>query len=252
MKNLQKNNNPLENSLNRKSKINKRVAKKPNSRSEESVGKIKKRIRDLKRTLQKGASSAKAKVESERKLRASEYELGERYIDEQEEKHYQKYRTAKFLESKKAERKVKQASKKLEAAENDEQREEWKAKLEEHKIDVLYVKHFPCLLPYISLYEKEKSDTEKNEKIRQEVRQKIKAILDKNGDLDEMAREYRAQYREKMIQIERIPAVRPLNDQEETPKDFTRATKKEASLSASEAPASSSEAIAAKDDFFEF
>ncbi|KAI9253968.1 hypothetical protein BDA99DRAFT_519478 [Phascolomyces articulosus] len=190
---------------------------KNNNNKNDSYGKIKKRIRDLKRTIQRGAKTAKAQIESERRLRALEYELGEKYIDEQQEKFYQKYRTVKFLEFKKAQRKVKRATKAIEEAKDvdEEEKKKLQDKLDECRIDELYTTNYPKTLPYISLYEKEKSNIEKNDKLRNALREKIKQILDRDGDMSELAKEYREQYREKMVKLERIPAVRPLNDQED-------------------------------------
>ncbi|KAI8148519.1 hypothetical protein BJV82DRAFT_592385 [Fennellomyces sp. T-0311] len=192
---------------------------------EESIGRINKRIRDMKRTLQKGAKTAQIKVETERRLRALEYELGERHISNDEEALYQKYRTIKFIELKKAQRKIKQATKALENATNEEERKERQKALEERRIDEMYIMHYPKVLPYISLYEKDKSDTTKNEERRQELRQKIKDLLDNNGDMADLSKEYRQAHREKLVRLKRIPAVRPVTDeQQETPVEKSTAS----------------------------
>ncbi|KAI7849926.1 hypothetical protein BDC45DRAFT_539652 [Circinella umbellata] len=196
-----------------------------NNKKGDSQGKIKKRIRDLKRALKNGPKTAKAKIESERRLRALDYELGEKYIDDHQEKLYQKYRTVKFLELKKAQRRVKTAKKAVEEAETIDEKEQNKLQeaLNKARINELYILHYPKTLPYISLYasneektkqnEKGKSKIEANKKLQREILDKVQQILDKGGDMNELSKEYRERYREMMVEKGNIPAVQPLVDE---------------------------------------
>lgn len=56
-------------------------------------------------------------------------------------------------------------------------------------------------MAYISLYaeEKEQKNVERNVKTRQELKNKIKKILDTHGDFDEISRDYRKQLRQELL-----------------------------------------------------
>ncbi|KAI7868590.1 hypothetical protein BDF14DRAFT_1791908 [Spinellus fusiger] len=189
--------------------------KKPKVRSTQDVGslsKIKKRIRDVQRTLKKGARTAKIRVESERRIRALEYELGEKTIDAQEQKNATSYHKVKHIERKKAERRLVQAETAYkEASEKD--KEAALKQVEERKIDVLYTKHFPKTLPYISLITKESNET------REEVRQKIRESLAAEDDFKDMYKYYRDQCRTWLVKRGQIPAAKPVDVDEEPVKE---------------------------------
>ncbi|CDS08539.1 hypothetical protein LRAMOSA09900 [Lichtheimia ramosa] len=175
--------------------------RKTRKNNKEGLSSIKKRIRDLGRTLKKGTPTAAMRVEVERKLKALEYEYGEKYIDKHEHDLSSKYRSVKLFELKKAQRKVRRAQKALDAAETDEEKKKCEQELEESKIEQLYIEYYPKTMAYISLYaeEKEQKNVERNVKTRQELKNKIKKILDTHGDFDEISREYRKQLRQELL-----------------------------------------------------
>ncbi|KAJ8655150.1 hypothetical protein O0I10_009185 [Lichtheimia ornata] len=175
--------------------------RKTRKNNKEGLSSIKKRIRDLGRTLKKGTPTAAMRVEVERKLKALEYEYGEKYIDKHEHELSSKYRSVKHFELKKAERKVRRAQKALDAAETDEEKKKHEQELEESKIDQLYIEYYPKTMAYISLYaeEKEQKNKERNTKTRQELKDKIKKIRDTHGDFDEISREYRKKLRNELL-----------------------------------------------------
>ncbi|KAI7885060.1 hypothetical protein K492DRAFT_234400 [Lichtheimia hyalospora FSU 10163] len=175
--------------------------RKTRKNNKEGLSSIKKRIRDLGRTLKKGTPTAAMRVEVERKLKALEYEYGEKYIDKHEHDLSSKYRSVKLFELRKAERKVRRAQKALDAAETDEEKKKLEQELEDSKIDQLYIEYYPKTIAYISLYaeQKEEKNTARNVKTRQELKDKIKKILDTHGDFDEITREYRKQLRDELL-----------------------------------------------------
>ena len=63
------------------------------------------------------------------------------------------------------------------------------------------VQYYPKAIAYISLYaeQKEEKNTARNVKTRQELKDKIKKILDTQGDFDEITREYRKQLRDELL-----------------------------------------------------
>ncbi|KAI9030927.1 hypothetical protein CLU79DRAFT_732073 [Phycomyces nitens] len=211
---------------------------KPKGNSLDSMGKIKKRIRDVNRTLKKGARTAKIRVESERRIRALEYELGEKTIDAQEQKNATAYHQVKHIERKKAERKLAQATAALKAASEDD-KEAAEKMVEERKIDLLYTKHFPKSLPYVSILSK--NDEESKNTTREEVREKIREAMKNGEDFKDMQKFYRDKCRAWLEKRKKIPAAKPVDVDEEGPVDDKMEEDQD----------SDAEKDSKKDDFFE-
>ncbi|CEI95687.1 hypothetical protein RMCBS344292_09866 [Rhizopus microsporus] len=174
-----------------------------NAEVPESSSKIKKRIRDINRTLNKknkDTLSAQAIIELKRKLRTLQYELGERVIDDKEQKMATKYHAVKHFERKKTERKINQIEKQLKEENDSEKKRELQVKLEEFKLNMLYIRNYPKTVPYVSLYPKDNENDEKSVARKQRILQEIKTALEK-GDksLREFTKSYRDKYREKLI-----------------------------------------------------
>ncbi|KAG1231520.1 hypothetical protein G6F68_004808 [Rhizopus microsporus] len=189
-----------------------------NAEVPESSSKIKKRIRDINRTLNKknkDTLSAQAIIELKRKLRTLQYELGERVIDDKEQKMATKYHAVKHFERKKTERKINQIEKQLKEENDSEKKRELQVKLEEFKLNMLYIRNYPKTVPYVSLYPKDNENDEKSVARKQRILQEIKTALEK-GDksLREFTKSYRDKYREKLIK-QGIIIIEPLAEDEE-------------------------------------
>ncbi|ORE09892.1 hypothetical protein BCV72DRAFT_333380 [Rhizopus microsporus var. microsporus] len=189
-----------------------------NAEAPESSSKIKKRIRDINRTLNKknkDTLSAQAIIELKRKLRTLQYELGERVIDDKEQKMATKYHAVKHFERKKTERKINQIEKQLKEESDSEKKKELQVKLEEFKLNMLYIRNYPKTVPYVSLYPKGNENDEKSVARKQRILQEIKTALEK-GDksLREFTKSYRDKYREKLIK-QGIIIIEPLAEDEE-------------------------------------
>ncbi|KAI9319164.1 hypothetical protein BX666DRAFT_1432341 [Dichotomocladium elegans] len=148
----------------------------------EGLSKIKKHIRDVERTLKKGARTAAAKFEAERRLRSLQLQYSEKYIDNHERTIAQRYRKIKHVELKKATRKVKRAEKELEAANNEEDKKMLQEKLEQCQLELMYIEYYPKTMAYISLYvTDEPKSAEKNELVAQGKIAEILSVDDETG-----------------------------------------------------------------------
>ncbi|ORY95461.1 hypothetical protein BCR43DRAFT_301806 [Syncephalastrum racemosum] len=207
-------------------------AKRPQDKDQlESPGRIKKRMRDLKRMLLKNDITAQAKVDTQRRLRALEHELGERLIDVQEEKNEKYYHKVKHFERKKALRRLKQAEKELADAENDEDKAQLEEAVKECRVNVAYTMHFPKSIGYRALYAENTRDSV------DEIRDKIRAVVNRgDDDFSEIRKEYREMYRAKLIVEGKIAEPQAIDEEE---------TKTSAAMDRAE-PAPKQ-----KDDFFE-
>lgn len=118
-----------------------------------------------------------------------------------------------MIERKKAERNLRRAEGKLKAAKTDAEKEEAQAQVERCTVDLLYTRHFPRTMRYVSLYPKENSDDPKSSARREEIRQKIKQVMDNGGDFDAMAKEYRETYRNILIKHGELPEIKEIVDE---------------------------------------
>ncbi|KAI9345935.1 hypothetical protein BD770DRAFT_413871 [Pilaira anomala] len=192
-----------------------------------SASKIKKRIRDVKRTLNKGKHiSAQVITESKRRLHALEFELGEKIIDEAERTNSIRYHKVKFLERKKVQRKIKKAKANLAAETDETKKAALQDKLDDLEIKALYINHYPKTLPYASLFagETEEGDEEDEEQIEEDKSDKNKArqnkilkdikdsLLNGDKDLELMNKRYREEYKQKLIQRGDIQPVEVIDE----------------------------------------
>ncbi|KAG1140633.1 hypothetical protein G6F37_008945 [Rhizopus arrhizus] len=196
--------------------------RKRNESGNDEVGasKIRKKMRDMQRLLKnKERLPAQAITESKRKLRALQYELGERLIDEKERKMASKYHKVKHFERKKVERKIKQKKKSLEEEKEEDKKKKIQADLDELKIKELYIREYPKTVPYVSLYPKENENDEVSVTRKQRILSEIKSAL-ANGDknLHEFKKSYREKYKQKLIKQGDI-VIEPLAEDEEQPKE---------------------------------
>ncbi|EGV63828.1 18S rRNA maturation protein [Yamadazyma tenuis] len=126
-------------------------------------GKIKKKIRDIHRLLQRPTLPADVRVNNERTLKALEVQLNNVVQKSNEKKNAKKYHMVRFFERKKATRLVKQARIALSAAEESNDRKAAKKArvfLKHKEIDLVYTVLFPKMEKYISLYPNSKNEDE--------------------------------------------------------------------------------------------
>ncbi|RCI05057.1 18S rRNA maturation protein, partial [Rhizopus stolonifer] len=153
-------------------------------------------------------------TESKRRLRALEYELGEKTIDEQERTNASKYHKIKHFERKKAERKVKQAKKDLRENTDETKAPALQAKVDEAEIKLLYTTHFPKTLHYVSLYPTNNQNDETSDARRERVLKDIKeSLLNGDKDLSLMQKRYRDEYKEKLIKRGVIQPLAPVDEE---------------------------------------
>lgn len=118
-------------------------------------GQIRKKIRDVERSLKRGNLKADMKTDHERTLLALKAQLNMNQGTTKVKKNAKKYHMVRFFERKKAIRRLKQARKHLEEVQaTDIRKDIKKAKIVvKHKeIDVAYTILFPKAEKYISLY----------------------------------------------------------------------------------------------------
>ncbi|KAI8890945.1 hypothetical protein K501DRAFT_328111 [Backusella circina FSU 941] len=172
-----------------------------------STGKIKKKIRDTQRTIEKSNVSAEALIASKRKLKALQIELGESLINEQERDMLNKYHKTRFFEKKKAHRKLKKAENKLKETPDDAALQ---AKRDEAAFNVEYIQHYPPSVPYVALYPTEDNQTNdatfdaKRESIKKRMKE---AIANGDKDFKLMKRQYRDEYKQKLIKAGKLEEV---------------------------------------------
>lgn len=126
-----------------------------------------KKIRSLEGLLQRDNLPADVRVEKERALKALRADLKNTMFRLKTQKRAKKYHMVRFFERKKALRKLKQAQKALDAAEEAGVKKDIKkARRAVHhcQVDVAYVFMFPKSAKYISLYPVEEGELDENEK----------------------------------------------------------------------------------------
>ncbi|KAG5360501.1 rRNA-processing protein [Yarrowia sp. B02] len=146
---------------------------------------IKKRIRDLERVLNRPVPMDESKrIELERAVAAYKVEAEDLISGRKNKKNVEKYRMIRFFERQKASRKVKQARKLVENADSDAKKADAEALVTKYMADLAYTIHFPNDIKYISLYpngavDETAESSKQREKMRAEFAEKIK-----NGELD--------------------------------------------------------------------
>lgn len=177
--------------------------KKPRQESESVIGqgttKIRKRIRDIERQLEKKKDvlPSNIKLEKQRELAALKIELQNAQAFNKAKELSKKYAMVRFFERKKATKKYKQIKKEyeeLEASDTDKKElKKLRKKLTHQEIDLAYVVNFPKDRKYIALYPKENEDVDKtdenvkrgtlkNDTLRNEFKKEIEQKL-KDGTI---------------------------------------------------------------------
>ncbi|KAG0356487.1 18S rRNA maturation protein [Podila minutissima] len=177
----------------------------------EGAAALKKKLRDTLRLLGKSPKMpADIRLEHERRIEALKLQIADKHVDMTEQKMQTKYRMLKFIESKKADRKINVYKKQHPEWENNP---EEKAALEELELDLAYIRHFPKTMKYISLYPSDKGDNEDGDeaateesreasaKARTEIREQIRHGL-ASGDIQQFVKQVREQVKEKIVKKE--------------------------------------------------
>ncbi|KAI9236197.1 MAG: hypothetical protein BYD32DRAFT_30151 [Podila humilis] len=181
----------------------------------EGAAALKKKLRDTLRLLSKSPKMpADLRLEHERRIEALKLQIADKHVDMTEQKMQTKYRMLKFIESKKADRKINVYKKQHPDWENNP---EEKAALEELELDLAYVRHFPKTMKYISLYPNNKEDneddnnedeeatTEESRKASDTTRDEIRAQIKEglaSGDIQQFVKRVREEVKAKIVQKE--------------------------------------------------
>ncbi|KAG2198629.1 hypothetical protein INT46_006406 [Mucor plumbeus] len=180
-----------------------------------SAGKIKKKIRDAHRTINKKDLPADVITEAKRRLRVLEYDLGEKVIDDHERDNSTKYHMVKHFERKKVQRKIKQAKKAVEEESDLTKKAQLQEKVDEWQVKLLYITNYPKTLSYISLFPQENENDTKSLARKTKLLEEIKkALLDGDKDLTLLKKRYRDSYKEKLIERKLIQPVAPVDIEE--------------------------------------
>ena len=167
------------------------------------VQKIKAALRQTRRLLAKDTLAADVRVATERRLRALEADLARAEQARLERAMAARYHKIKFFERQKVVRKIAQVKRELAAPvtgeekgkKADKERRRLEGRLEELRVDLNYILHYPKTKKYISLFppeirqggkerdreqvareEKEKSETDRQrEEVRKWVREQMEA-----------------------------------------------------------------------------
>ncbi|KAF8806619.1 hypothetical protein BYT27DRAFT_7191172 [Phlegmacium glaucopus] len=158
------------------------------------VQKVKALLRQTRRLLAKDNLAANVRVETERRQKALEAELGQAEQGKKERALSVRYHKVKFFERQKVTRKLKQTKKCLEKADSSHEKETIAANIHELRVDLNYVLHYPRTKKYISLFPPEvrkgaevdtsvSSSTESQKTIeeREKVREWIREQMEKGG-----------------------------------------------------------------------
>ncbi|CAB55874.1 rRNA processing protein Efg1 [Schizosaccharomyces pombe] len=114
---------------------------------------LKKKIRDNERLLKKENLPANIRVEHERALLGLQEQLSMAQLEHKKQKIFERYKKVRFFERKKAERRIKQLEKSLkDETMDDEKRKQCEKSMRKCQIDLMYIKEYPPLTKYVSLY----------------------------------------------------------------------------------------------------
>ncbi|KAF8661478.1 hypothetical protein AX16_001315 [Volvariella volvacea WC 439] len=170
------------------------VARKHKSKGNSSSGvpgvqKIKAALRQTRRLLAKDNLAADKRVESERKLKSLEADLEKAERARKERTLAQRYHKIKFFERQKVKRKITQTVKLISETEDKKEKKKLEKTLQNLRVDLNYILHYPKLKKYISLFppevrhgEAETPTDPKTDAEREEVRTWIRERMEK-GEL---------------------------------------------------------------------
>jgi len=146
------------------------------------VQKVKAALRQTRRLLAKDTLAADVRVETERRLKALEAELQQAELARKERAFALRYHKIKFFERQKVTRKLKQVKNGLETASSATSTKKLSSELDNLRVDLNYILHYPKTKKYISLFPPEVkepsvaslAETKKTNAERQEVQMWIR------------------------------------------------------------------------------
>ncbi|KAF9929853.1 18S rRNA maturation protein, partial [Linnemannia zychae] len=167
----------------------------------EGTAAMKKKLRDTLRQLSNNPKMpANTKMDLERRVEALKLQIAEKKVDQTEQKMAVKYRMIKFIESKKAQRKISVFIKQHPDWESNEAE---KQELDQLKLDLAYIQHFPKSLKYISLYPHENGDDAAVVKQRAEIREQIRSGLE-SGAIEQFVKKTREEIKDKIASKDKM------------------------------------------------
>lgn len=173
--------------------------------SNHAINPLKSRIRSLQRLLKhKENLPADVRLNHERELASCRYELDEAEAEKKKSDMIGKYHMVRFFDRQKATRKLRQTKRKVQEADDAQEKAIWEKKVHEAEVDVNYAQYYPLDQAYSALYptkgkKKARSDDESGGKSgavvdpdAQELRQgdpdmwKVVEICMAQGKLDKL------------------------------------------------------------------
>ncbi|KAJ8697119.1 18S rRNA maturation protein [Pleurotus ostreatus] len=160
------------------------------SSSTPGVQKIKAALRQTRRLLAKDKLAANVRVETERRLKSLEADLAQAELARKERALASKYHMVKFFEKQKVTRKLLQTKRKLSSGNfGDDSKEVLERRLQDLRVDLNYILHYPKTKKYVSLFPPEVRQGEaaipssaSTEAAREELRSWIRDCMS-NGEI---------------------------------------------------------------------
>ncbi|KAF4598842.1 18S rRNA maturation protein [Pleurotus pulmonarius] len=159
------------------------------STSTPGVQKIKAALRQTRRLLAKDKLAANVRVETERRLKSLEADLAQAELARKERALASKYHMVKFFEKQKVTRKLLQTKRKISSGNfGDDSEEVLERRLEDLRVDLNYILHYPKTKKYVSLFPPEVRQGEaavsssSTEAAREELRSWIRDCMS-NGEM---------------------------------------------------------------------
>ncbi|KAG9221312.1 hypothetical protein CCMSSC00406_0009423 [Pleurotus cornucopiae] len=123
------------------------------STSTPGVQKIKAALRQTRRLLAKDKLAANVRVETERRLKSLEADLAQAELARKERALASKYHMVKFFEKQKVTRKLLQIKRKISSGNfDDDSKEVLERRLQDLRVDLNYILHYPKTKKYVSLF----------------------------------------------------------------------------------------------------
>jgi hypothetical protein len=164
----------MERSKNSKPHFNKKAQsnKKGSDATKTPMAVLRKRLRDTQRSLNRPSLPANVRTDLERRVKAIEHDMAQQAADSSANALAQKYKYVKFVERKKILRRIAQlesADKKSDDGIKEEEgdseveivdsKKTKESRLEELRLHLAYIDHFPADLKYVSILSTELSDS---------------------------------------------------------------------------------------------
>ncbi|KAJ7645936.1 hypothetical protein DFH06DRAFT_1210751 [Mycena polygramma] len=155
------------------------------SKGTPGVQKLKSSLRQTRRLLAKDNLAADVRVETERRLKALEADLEVAELGKKERANAVRYHKVKFFERQKVVRKLTQTKRQLDASDTPQLR----SALQELRVDLNYILHYPKTKKYISLFPPELRSGEAQEPSVDAGREEVRAWIRSQMENEELSAE---------------------------------------------------------------